>query len=79
MRVSSYRNDPDYIGDENFGRYEIYLDGVLISGCVEADDVAGTIKTCLLNNGRYLERDGDLVLATTTGNVKIVDTKGERK
>lgn len=74
MRVTVDENDPDYIGDDNFGRYEVHLNGKYLADCYEADDVAGTAVVLARDEfGMHIIVDSELILQTLTGEVKIVD------
>lgn len=42
MRLTIDQTDPDFDDAKNWNA-EVYLDGVLVNGCTEADDIKGYI------------------------------------
>jgi hypothetical protein len=59
---------------EHRERYEVYLDGVNVSDCVQtADDVAHEVTMLIRRpSGELVKRDGRVLKVTTHGHVVIV-------
>ncbi len=78
MRLSADQNDPDYIGRENAGRYEIVLNGTPITKVVECDDVAGYVVQLKCDEqGKYVlnaARD-EVERVRMDGKVQIMDKR----
>lgn len=70
MRISADSKDPDYFGDDSFGRYVIKLDGVPQHRVLWADDVAGELGIVNLERSRAT---GETAIDLKRGRVEIID------
>lgn len=79
MRITADRDDPDFIGDGNYGRYRVLLNGAPLPDCVEADDQAGYAVVYMRDDDGHLDIDRvkqEVRRHVAKGVVRIIDTRG---
>jgi len=78
MRVTADLDDPDFIGEANYGRFKVEIDGKRIENPFEADDEAGYVLLHARDeDGGFVinEEQTETVKVTLRGNVRIIDTR----
>jgi hypothetical protein len=78
VRITVDSSDPDFIGRENLGQYNIWLDGKRVEGCFAADDVMGYVITDIRDpagNVLFNRLWGTIKTQMLFGEVRIIDTR----
>lgn len=80
MRITVDRADPDFIGEDGYGRYVIVFNGEALEDVVEADDRAGYVIVDMRNDAGDWDIDYvkmEVRQHKAMGSVKIIDTRPE--
>lgn len=75
MQLSIYEGEPGYIGTD-FGRYQVWLDGVLVERAVRADTTLGIVTVLAEDAEGNLRIDyeaGEAIREQRSGSVTVVD------
>lgn len=78
MRISAWCDDPDFIGEDNFGRYQCFLDGQPVDRVIECDTAAGVLTKYVVNDKGGIvsnELGTDALTEKLSGVVTILDTR----